>query len=139
MDRDPLPDARALVRERYPQAVYAVLAGSVLTAHRTPGSDLDIVVVLPPGDPLAPRRESLVFRDWPVELFVHDEQTLDWWLAKERPQRKPSLYRMGRCGAPVVGDPGGKQADCRAVLDAGPDPLARPQLEAARYGLTDLL
>src|ERR1041385_4518889 len=75
MDRDPIPDARALVRERYPQALWAVLAGSVLTAHRTAGSDLDLVVVLPLGDPLAPRRESLVFRDWPAELVVHDEQT----------------------------------------------------------------
>lgn len=138
MDRDPLDDARALVRERYPQAVWAVLAGSVLTAHRTAGSDLDIVVVLPFGDPLAPRRESLVFRDWPVELFVHDDQTLDWWLGKERPQRKPTLHRMV-CGTPVVGDPAERRAACRAALDAGPEPMAPAQLEAARYGLTDLL
>ncbi|MEZ0106306.1 hypothetical protein ABH920_000287 [Catenulispora sp. EB89] len=139
MDRDPLGDARTLVRDRYPQAVYAVLAGSVLTEHRTAGSDLDIVVVLPLGDLLAPRRESLVFASWPVELFVHDEQTLDWWLAKERPERKPTLHRMVGCGTPVVGDPAERQAACRAVLDAGPDPLAPAQLEAARYGLTDLL
>ena len=139
MDRDPLDDARALVRERYPQAVYAVLAGSVLTAHRTAGSDLDIVVVLPLGDPLAPRRESLVFSGWPVELFVHDDQTLDWWLAKERPERKPTLYRMVGCGTPIVGDPAERQAACRAVLDAGPVPLSQAQLDATRYGLTDLL
>jgi hypothetical protein len=139
MDRDPLRDARAVVLERYPQAVWAVLTGSVLTAHRTAGSDLDIVVALPLGDPLAPRRESLVFRDWPVELFVHDEQTLDWWLAKERLERKPSLYRMVGCGTPVVGDPAERQAACRAVLDAGPDPMAPAQRDAVRYGLTDLL
>jgi hypothetical protein len=138
MDRDPLDDARALVRERYPQAVWAVLAGSVLTGHRTAGSDLDIVVALPLGDPLAPRRESLVFRYWPVELFVHDDETLDWWLAKERPQRKPTLHRMV-CGTPVVGDPADRRAACRAILDAGPEPMAPAQLEAARYGLTDLL
>jgi len=138
MDRDPLDDARALARERYPQAVWAVLAGSVLTAHRTAGSDLDIVVVLPLGDPLAPRRESLVFRGWPVELFVHDDETLDWWLAKERLQRKPTLHRMV-CGTPVVGDPADRREACRALLDAGPEPMAPAQLEAARYGLTDLL
>jgi hypothetical protein len=138
MDRDPLDDARALVRERYPQAVWAVLAGSVLTAHRTAGSDLDIVVVLPLGDPLAPCRESLVFRGWPVEVFVHDDETLDWWLGKERPQRKPTLHRMV-CGTPVVGDPADRRVACRAILDAGPEPMAPAQLEAARYGLTDLL
>ena len=139
MDRDPFGDARALVRERYPQAVYAVLAGSVLTEHRTAGSDLDIVVVLPVGDPLVPRRESLVHAGWPVELFVHDDSTLDWWLAKERLERKPSLHRMVGCGTAIVGDPGDRQAACRAVLETGPDPLTPAQLEAARYGLTDLL
>lgn len=138
MDRDPIDAARALVRERYPQAVWAVLAGSVLTAHRTAGSDLDILVALPLGDPLAPRRESLVYRDWPVELFVHDDATLDWWLAKERTERQPTLYRLV-CGTPVVGDPAERQAACRAILEAGPDPLAPAQLERARYGLTDLL
>ncbi|MBS2531264.1 nucleotidyltransferase domain-containing protein [Catenulispora sp. NF23] len=139
MDREPLPDARALLRERYPQAVWSVLAGSVMTAHRTAGSDLDIVVVLPLDDPLAPRRESLMFRDWPVELFVHDERTLDFWLAKERAERKPTLCRMVGSGTAIVGDPRERQAVCRKVLDAGPDPLAKPQLEAARYALTDLL
>jgi hypothetical protein len=139
MDRDPIPDARALVHDRYPQAAWAVLAGSVLTEHRTAGSDLDVVVVLPPGDPLAPRRESLVFRDWPAELFVHDEPSLEWWLAKERLERKPSLHRMVGCGAPIVGDPAERQTACRAVLDAGPDPLPQPQIDLARYGLTDRL
>ncbi|WP_194913275.1 hypothetical protein [Catenulispora rubra] len=29
MDRDPLGDARTLVHDRYPQAVYTVLAGNI--------------------------------------------------------------------------------------------------------------
>ena len=139
MDRDPLPDARALVRERYPQAVWSVLAGSVMTAQRTVGSDLDIVVVLPLGDRLAPGRESIVYRDWPVELFVHDDQSLDAWLGKDLLQRKPTLHRLVGTGTPIVGDPAERRAHCRAVLDAGPEPMAAPQLEAVRYGLTDLL
>lgn len=139
MEPDPIPDALALVRDRYPQAVWAVLAGSVLTAHRTPGSDLDLVVVLPLGDPLAPRRESLVFRDWPAELFVHDEQTLDHWLAKEHAARKPTLHRMVGAGMALVGNPAERQEACRKVLQAGPDPLPVAQRDLARYGLTDQL
>lgn len=138
MDRDPIAAARDLVRERYPQAVWAVLAGSVLTARRTAGSDLDIVVALPLGNRLAPRRESLVFRDWPVELFVHDAETFDSWLAKERAERKPTLHRL-ICGTPIIGDPAERQAACRAILDAGPEQPTPEQLEAARYSLTDLL
>jgi hypothetical protein len=139
MLNDPIPDARALVRERYPQAVWAVLAGSVLTALRTPGSDLDLVVVLPAGDPAAPRRESLVFRDWPAELFVHDEQTLERWLGEEHAARKPSLHRMVGAGVALVGNPVEWQDRCRAVLEAGPDPLSPAQRDRIRYGLTDLL
>ncbi|MFL6113138.1 MAG: nucleotidyltransferase domain-containing protein [Catenulispora sp.] len=139
MDRDPIADARALIRERYPQALWAVLAGSVLTAHRTAGSDLDLVVVLPPGDPLAPRRESLVFRDWPAELFVHDEQTLEYWLGKEFAARKPTLYRMVGAGVALVGNPAEWQEHCRRVLEAGPGPLPGTQRDLARYRLTELL
>ena len=75
-DRDPVIDARELVLELFPGARWALLTGSVLTEHRTGGSDLDIVVVLPDGDPLAPHRSSRHHRGWPVELFVHDEATL---------------------------------------------------------------
>lgn len=139
MDHDPIPDARALVRDQYPQALWAVLAGSVLTAHRTPGSDLDLVVVLPFGDPLAPRRESLVFRDWPAEMFVHDEQTLQHWLSKEHAARKPTLHRMVGAGVALVGHPAGWQDRCRKVLETGPDPLTPAQRDQARYVLTDLL
>ncbi|MBW8805076.1 MAG: nucleotidyltransferase [Catenulispora sp. 13_1_20CM_3_70_7] len=139
MDRDPIPDARALVRERYPQALWAVLAGSVLTAHRTAGSDLDLVVVLPLGDPLAPRRESLVFHDWPAELFVHDEQTLDHWLGKEFAARKPTLHRMVGAGVALTGNPAERQEYCRKVLEAGPGPLSSAQRDQARYRLTELL
>lgn len=139
MHRDPIPDARALVRKRYPQALWAVLAGSVLTAHRTPGSDLDLVVVLPPGDPLAPRRESLVFREWPAELFVHDEQTLDHWLGEEFAARKPTLHRMVGAGVALVGSPAEWQERCREVLEAGPDPLpgARRELRALDTDLAE--
>ncbi|WP_344666044.1 nucleotidyltransferase domain-containing protein [Catenulispora yoronensis] len=139
MDHDPIPDARALVRERYPQAWWAVLAGSVLTALRTPGSDLDLVVVLPLGDPLAPRRESLVFRDWPAELFVHDEQSLEHWLGMEHAARKPTLHRMVGAGVALVGNPADWQERCRKVLETGPDPLPPTQRDLVRYGLTDLL
>lgn len=45
VDGDPVNDARDLVAELFPRAVWAVLAGSVTTTWRTAGSDLDIVVL----------------------------------------------------------------------------------------------
>jgi hypothetical protein len=63
---DPLAAARALVAAMFPRARWAQLAGSVLTRHRTAGSDLDILVLLD-QDTDGPGRRSLVWRGWPVD------------------------------------------------------------------------
>lgn len=139
MDQDPVGDASALVVQMFPQASWAVLAGSVLTTQRTPGSDLDIVVVLPADDPQAPQRVSRYFRGWPVELFVHDERTLNHYLVKEVPQRKPTLHRMVANGVALIGDPASWRVHCESALADGPVPLTAQEREVARYGLTDLL
>jgi len=39
-------DARALVAGKFPDTLFAVLGGSVVTHHRIPASGLDIVVVV---------------------------------------------------------------------------------------------
>jgi hypothetical protein len=139
MGRDPVVDAAALVDEVFPQARWALVTGSVVGARRTPGSDLDIVVLLPDGDPAAPHRDSLRFRGWPVEMFVHDEASLAYYLAKDLPERRPSLHRMVALGVPVKGNPQEHQAACAQVLAAGPEPLPPAERDHVRYMLTDLL
>lgn len=161
MNRDPVLDARAIVNEMFPQARWAVVTGSVLTERRTPGSDLDIVVVLPDGDPAAPHRNSLYWpgrrravrspsshdvadeRDWPVELFVQDMDSLTGYLTQDLPQRRPIMHRMVATGVLVVGEDDDQAADvirtCRQVLENGPEPTPSEELERQRYGLTDLL
>ena len=126
-------------RELLPQARWALLTGSVITAARTAGSDLDIVVLLPDGDRSAPHRDSRRFRGWPVELFVHDEHTLAHYLAKELAAGKPHLHRMVGTGVVLVGDPAPWPQRCADVLAAGPPPLAEPERRRIRYGLTNLL
>jgi hypothetical protein len=136
---DPVGDARALVAELFPQALWAVLTGSVVTSARTAGSDLDIVVLLPDGDPQAPHRDSRRFRGWPVELFVHDEASVAHYLAKELTTRKPTLHRMIGTGVTLVGDPAPWPERCARVLADGPSPLSVEETDRARYALTDLL
>jgi hypothetical protein len=136
---DPVVDASDLVAELFPQARWALLSGSVVNSQRTAGSDLDIVVLLPDGDPQAPHRDSRIFRDWPVELFVHDEATLDHYLAKELPARRPSLNRMVATGIQLTGDAREIQAQCAKVLAAGPTPLIDSERDHLRYQLTDQL
>lgn len=133
---DPVADARDLVAERFPDATWAVLTGSVLGPDRTAGSDLDIVV-LRAEDPGF--RESLRFRGWPVELFVHTPARLEGFLASELAARKPSTHRMIATGVPLAGDPAALRERCARVLAAGPAPLTRAERDRLRYGLTDLL
>jgi hypothetical protein len=133
---DPIADATALVTDRFPHATWALLTGSVLGPHRTPGSDLDIVVLRENG---AGYRESLRYRGWPVELFVHTPEQLDRYLTRELAARKPSTHRMLAQGVPLLGDPGDLTARCARVLADGPPPLTAAEHDRLRYGLTDLL
>ncbi|MFI5891410.1 nucleotidyltransferase domain-containing protein [Actinoplanes sp. NPDC051513] len=133
---DPVSAARELVRVRFPEASWALLTGSVVTAHRTAGSDLDIVVM---HDDDTGYRESLRYRGWPVELFVHTPARLAGFLERELAARKPSTHRMLASGVPLVGDPGDLPAHCARVLAAGPGPLPAAERDRLRYGLTDLL
>lgn len=133
---DALTDARALVAERFPDATWAMLTGSVLGPYRTPGSDLDILVMRRAATAY---RESLYFRDWPVELFVHTPDGLAGVLARERAARKPSTHRMIAHGTTLCGDPGDLPARCARVLADGPPPLTTAERDGLRYHLTDLL
>jgi hypothetical protein len=139
MDTDPVADARALVAERFPRAVAAFLGGGVLSARRTATSDLDVVVVI--AGPPAPFRESLYWRGWPVELFVHDSESVGAYFARDTSARKPSLARMIAEGVTLI-DRGAADMiseQARAVLAAGPPAPSPAELEWRCYGLTDLL
>ncbi|MEU7857778.1 nucleotidyltransferase domain-containing protein [Nonomuraea sp. NPDC049141] len=137
---DPVPAARALVAERFPDALYAFLGGSALTGRRTSRSDLDVVVVL---DGLAvPYRESLRWREWPVDLMAHNELSLIAYADRDLAGRRPTLPRV--CGEGVVlTDRAGRAAEVQAAmrerLSAGPGPAAPGMLDRARYVLSDLL
>ncbi|MFE2374715.1 nucleotidyltransferase domain-containing protein [Streptomyces sp. NPDC059398] len=141
---DPVITARALVLDRFPGVRAAFLAGSVLTERRTPHSDLDIVVLL--DGPPAPGRENLVYRGWPVELFV---QTPDVWhrfAEEETAKRNSPLLSMCSEGLLLVdegGDGGGLgaslQAEARERWAAGPAPFSEAEREYQRYILTDLM
>jgi hypothetical protein len=84
-------------------------------------------------------RQSLYFRGWPVELFVHTPDRLAETLEKERIARKPTTHRMLARGVVLLGEPGDLQARCARVLAEGPPPLTDAERDRLRYGLTDLL
>ncbi|MBB6548816.1 cupin domain-containing protein [Nonomuraea rubra] len=138
---DPVAAARAFVEELFPGALYAFVGGSVLTGLRTATSDLDVVVVLD-GLP-APYRESLRWREWPVELFAHSETSLAVYVDDGFEQRRPVLARICAEGAVVTDRTGGRASDLQSELADrladGPSGLTDGQADRFRYVLSDLL
>ncbi|MEU8771412.1 nucleotidyltransferase domain-containing protein [Streptomyces griseus] len=132
--------ARALVLERHPDARAAFLGGSVLTRRRTARSDLDVVVLL--DGPPAPYRASLRYGDWPVELFVHTEESWHDFVTPEIVRRNSPLLWMCADGALLLDadGTGARISDtAERLAAAGPPPVTATALEDARYALTDLL
>ena len=105
----------------------------------TEHSDLD-VVVLHSSLPRA-HRESLIHWDWPVELFVHDPETLAYFWEQDRQRGVPSLVAMVAEGLEL---PSPSEAsthwkrEAHKILEQGPPAWPTPELDAARYAITDV-
>ncbi len=137
---EPRDAAASFVAREFPQARAAFVGGGVLTEHRTPTSDLDVVVLL--DGPPAPYRETFWHDGWVVEAFVHTRESLTEFWDRDADRRVCSLLRM--CGeSEVLVDPAGVAAEIQreAVvrLDAGPPEPSAAEVDARRYALSDLL
>ena len=130
--------AHRIVADRFPAARAAVLGGSVSAGRATATSDLDIVVVV--DGPPAPYRETIRVDGVPVELFVHTEESLVFWFARDRDAGSCTLAHMLATGLPLAGDHVQRmQEQARAHLAAGPAAWTAQHLQYRRYALTDAL
>jgi predicted nucleotidyltransferase len=136
----PIKAALDIGRARFGGAKVIFLAGSVLRGEGTPYSDLDIVVIckkLP-----AAYRQSFVHEGWPVEAFVHDPETLNYFFWEiNRPSGVPSLPTMVMEGKAIPKEnqlSRSLRALAQAVLEAGPPEWTEPEIQRARYAITDL-
>ncbi len=133
---EPVEAATAFVAERFPEARVAFVGGSVLTEHRTPTSDLDVVVVLGEGvvaanGLVAPFRETSEHAGWVVEAFVHTRASIDHYIAQDVARRRPTMMRLCRDTVTLV-DLEGAAEEIReaaeAALAAGPPPYDEAEL-----------
>jgi hypothetical protein len=136
----PINAALDIGRERFSDAEVIFLAGSVLRGEGTPYSDLDIVVIckkLP-----AAYRQSFVHEGWPVEAFVHDPETLNYFFWEmDRPSGVPSLPTMVVEGKAIPKETRfsrSLRALAQEVIEAGPPKWTEPDIQRARYAITDL-
>jgi hypothetical protein len=132
--------ATQILANRYPAADAAWVAGSFLRGEGSATSDIDLVV-LHASLPQA-YRESFLFEGLPVEAFVHDPQTLSWFIEQDLQDAHPALIGMLVEGAAI----GPRQEAAllfkqraQQILAEGPPPLSDDALLRLRYAITDKL
>ncbi|MFI1286793.1 nucleotidyltransferase domain-containing protein [Streptomyces sp. NPDC020858] len=140
MNAAPVDQARRLVRDRFPDALSVILAGSTATGRATATSDLDIAVLIDDGG--VTYRETIRFEERVVELFVHTRTGLVELFAADVAARRATLQSIYASGLVLV-DSNGEAGRARALAEAdlrdGPPALKPENVETKRYGLTDAL
>jgi hypothetical protein len=135
-----LATAQAVMTERYPDADFAFVAGSIIRGQGTAHSDIDLVVVYRRIG--RARRESFRSGGFPVEAFVHDPATLRWFMDQDVARGRPSIITMvadGRLVGPVTTGAETLRSEALGLLAKGPPPLAAERRDALRYEITDLI
>lgn len=104
-------------------------------------SDLDLVVIFESVENA--QRRSFVFDGWPVEAFIHDAQTLEYFFREvDRPSGIPSLPNMVNEGIELPENTEfGSRLKCLAakVLEEGPIPWSQKERENSRYSISDMV
>jgi hypothetical protein len=133
--------ANTIRSERYPDAIAVFAAGSIVRGEGTASSDLDLVVVFE----TLPRayRESFHAHGYPVEAFVHDRETLEYFFAEiDRPSGVPALAQMMVEGVEIpAADAVSRELKERAaaMIAAGPPALDPDTERRMRYVVSDLI
>ncbi|MCB0368066.1 MAG: GNAT family N-acetyltransferase [Bdellovibrionales bacterium] len=137
----PVEIAKELMETRFKGAEITFVAGSIRKGEATSSSDIDLVVVYPKIE--AAYRESFIYKSWPIEAFVHDPETLNYFFWElDAKDGTPSLPNMVVEGAVVPeSHPWCYQLKSLAdrVLDQGPEELSEEQLKNLMYGICDLI
>nr|WP_210239683.1 nucleotidyltransferase domain-containing protein [Mesorhizobium sp. B3-1-6] len=103
-------------------------------------SDIDLVVIYDHLE--AARRESFVVEGIPIEVFVHDRETLAWFIDEDVSRGRPSILNMIGEGVIIGAEQGQAEALRSAIstlLQKGPPPLSPTALNALRYEITDAI
>jgi hypothetical protein len=132
--------AQAIFAHKYPDASVIFLAGSIVRGEGTPFSDLDLVVIF---DKLpAAYRESFYFQGFPIEAFVHDPETLNYFLCEvDRTSGVPSLAQMILEGVEIPKSTELSQSlkeIAASAMELRPPKLSEEEVRKLRYNITNL-
>jgi predicted nucleotidyltransferase len=131
---------KRILKLKFPEAKVIFLAGSVVRGEGTAYSDLDLVVVFEKIK--TAWRDSFYFEGWPVEVFIHDFETIRYFFTElDYKVGIPSLANMVTQGIEIptsteFSDRIKKMA--KETIEAGPPAWSPKDLQWARYSVTDL-
>ncbi len=132
--------AREIHLKKYAGAKVIFLAGSITRGEETKTSDLDLVVIfekLPNAF-----RESFYFNDFPIEAFVHDAETLNYFLQKESKNAFPSMMQMILEGIEIPAPcelSRNLKKNAAELKEQKPPKLTVEEIEQFRYMITDFI
>lgn len=131
--------ATHFVNKKFPNCEGALLAGSVVRGESTDTSDLDIVIL--DSSIKNAYRESFMYADIPIEVFIHGETTIRGYFKSDVERARPSLPKMvsegiflRECDLLIK-----LKGEAAELLKRGPVPWGEKQIDFARYFITDLL
>lgn len=133
--------ALQILTQRYSGAAFAIAAGSLVRGEGTATSDLDLIVIFN-SLPCA-HRESFEWSGRPVEAFVHDPETVSYFMAEvDCKSGYPLMPHMILSGV-IVPERSAMsdrlQAIARSMVEQGPPPLDVTQRTWMRYLVSDAL
>lgn len=139
--RNPLAVAKDILDHRFPNALFAFVAGSFNRDEATTSSDIDLVVIFEKLE--FAWRESFIFEEWPVEAFVHDSETLNYFFqevdGKDGILSLPSMVIEGEV-VPTESKLSLKLKDmAQKKLMEKPSLWTKEAIYHQRYGITDLI
>ncbi len=131
--------AKKIFAERFADAKVAFLAGSIVRGEGTSTSDLDLIVVYEHLTPA--RRETFIYDGFPVECFIHDPETLNYFLTRDEPAGYNPMIQMVIEGIEIPA-PSLFSREIKALAakyyDAGPPAPTEENINSWRYSITNL-
>ncbi|MCF6289108.1 MAG: nucleotidyltransferase domain-containing protein [Proteobacteria bacterium] len=140
MKSSPIETTKQLCKDKYADAMYVLLAGSIIRGEATKTSDLDIVVIY--KDIVQAYRASYYYGGYPVEVFVHSLATLEYFFELDKQAGIPSLINMVEEGIEVSNGSNlsSKVKDlAHQFLKKGPPDWGITEIDNARYTITDMI
>jgi predicted nucleotidyltransferase len=139
--KDLIEITKQILDDKYPDADVIFLAGSLLRGEGTPYSDLDLVVIF--KRLTHSWRESFYFQGYPVEAFVHDPETFNYFISEfGRPSGRSAMAHMVVEGVEIPGPTEISRSIKRIASDliaAGPPELSDEDERKLRYSITNLI